>query len=130
MPTTQARTALACWLWFAQDVDDSPGAWTALPQRSSYLGPVAVVVNLGHRCPCSRLTNHPREDHPMQPTRIPKPVAELRRRHQAVDREAGQAVSEVVMYSAVIVGVIVVIGAALQALGVDLVGRIGDALGI
>jgi hypothetical protein len=65
----------------------------------------------------------------MQPTRIPKHVAELHRRHQAVDPEAGQAVSEVVMYGAVIVGVIVVIGAALQALGVDLVQRIGDALG-
>jgi hypothetical protein len=66
----------------------------------------------------------------VQPTRIPKHVAELRRRHQAVDREAGQAVSEVVMYSAVIVGVIVIIGAALQALGVDIVGKIGDALGM
>ena len=41
----------------------------------------------------------------MQPTRIPKAVTELRRRHQSVDPEAGQAVSEVVMYGAVIVGV-------------------------
>ena len=53
----------------------------------------------------------------MQPTRIPKAVTELRRRHQSVDPEAGQAVSEVVMYGAVIVGVIQVIGAALQAPG-------------
>ena len=66
----------------------------------------------------------------MQPTRIPKAVTELRRRRQAVDPEAGQAVSEVVMYGAVIVGVIVVIGAALQALGLDIVGKIGDALGM
>ena len=66
----------------------------------------------------------------MQPTRIPKAVTQLRRRHQAVDSEAGQAVSEVVMYGAVIVGVIVVIGAALQALGVDIVGKIVDALGM
>jgi len=66
----------------------------------------------------------------MQPTRIPKAVTEVRRRHQSVDPEAGQAVSEVVMYGAVIVGVIVVIGAALQALGLDIVSKIGDALGI
>jgi len=66
----------------------------------------------------------------MQPTRIPKAVTELRRRHQSIDSEAGQAVSEVVMYGAVIVGVIVVIGAALQALGLDIVGKIGEALGI
>ena len=66
----------------------------------------------------------------MQPHRIPKAVADLRRRQQDIDPEAGQAVSEVVMYGAVIVGVIVVIGAALQVLGLDIVSKIGDALGI
>ena len=66
----------------------------------------------------------------MQPTRIPKAVTELRRRHQSVDPEAGQAVSEVVMYGAVIVGVVAVIAADQQALGLDIVGKIGEALGI
>jgi hypothetical protein len=66
----------------------------------------------------------------MQPHHIPKAVADLRRRQQDTDPEAGQAVSEVVMYGAVIVGVIVVIGAALQALGLDIVSKIGEALGI
>ena len=66
----------------------------------------------------------------MTPTRVPKQWAALQRRRHGTDPESGQAVSEVLMYSAIIVGVVVVIGAALQALGVDIVGRIGDALGI
>lgn len=66
----------------------------------------------------------------MIPTRVPPQVAALQRRRENTDPEAGQAVTEVLMYGAVIVGVVVVIGAALQALGVDLVGRISNALGI
>ena len=45
MPTTQARKALATfWLWFAQDGDDSPGAFTVLPARLIYLALIVVVV--------------------------------------------------------------------------------------
>jgi hypothetical protein len=66
----------------------------------------------------------------MTPTRVPKQWVALQRRRHGIDPEAGQAVSEVLMYGAIIVGVVVVIGAALQALGVNIVGRIGDALGV
>jgi hypothetical protein len=66
----------------------------------------------------------------MLPTRVPRQMAQLRRRLRATDPESGQAVTEVLMYGAVIVGVVVVIGAALQTLGVDIVGKISSALGI
>ena len=66
----------------------------------------------------------------MTPTRVPKQWAALQHRRRGIDPEAGQAVTEVLMYGAIIVGVVVVIGAALQTLGVDIVGRLGDALGI
>jgi hypothetical protein len=66
----------------------------------------------------------------MIPTRVPRQIAALRRRLQLADPEAGQATTEILMYGAVIVGVVVVIGAALQTLGVDIVGKISSALGI
>jgi hypothetical protein len=66
----------------------------------------------------------------MLPTRVPRQMAQLRRRLRTTDPESGQAVTEVLMYGAVIVGVVVVIGAALQTLGVDIVGKISSALGI
>jgi hypothetical protein len=61
--------------------------------------------------------------------RIPLQSA-IGRRLDGGDPQAGQAVTEVLMYAAVIVGVIIVIGAGLQALGVDIVGKISTALGI
>ena len=39
-------------------------------------------------------------------------------------------VAHVLMYSAIIVGVIVVIGAALQALGVDIIAKLSSVLGV
>jgi hypothetical protein len=66
----------------------------------------------------------------MLPTRLPRQMAEMHRRLRAADPEAGQAVTEVLMYGAVIVGVVVAIGAALQLLGVDIVSNIRSALGV
>jgi len=42
MPTTQARKALASVLAVVHPGDDSPGAFTVLPQRPISLGLVAV----------------------------------------------------------------------------------------
>ena len=66
----------------------------------------------------------------MNPTRTTTRLAALRRRLRAVPRDAGQATTELLMYSAVIVGVIVAIGAALQILGVDIIAKISTALGV
>jgi len=66
----------------------------------------------------------------MTPTRVLKHVVALRRRLRAARRDAGQATTELLMYGAVIVGVIVVIGGALQALGVDIIAKISTALGL
>ena len=66
----------------------------------------------------------------MSPTRQTPTLRALRRRLREAPSDAGQAVTEILMYSAIIVGVIVVIGAALQALGVDIVSKISSALGV
>jgi len=66
----------------------------------------------------------------VQTSQISRIVAELHRRHRATDPESGQAVSEVLMYSAVIVLVIVAVGAALQALGVEIIDSVRSALGL
>lgn len=66
----------------------------------------------------------------MNPTRTTRRLAALRRRLRAVPCDAGQATTELLMYSAVIVGVIIAIGAALQVLGVDIIGKISTALGV
>jgi small-conductance mechanosensitive channel len=66
----------------------------------------------------------------MNPTDHTPKLSALRRRLRKAPRDAGQAVTEILMYSAIIVGVIVVVGAALQALGVDIIAKISSALGI
>ena len=66
----------------------------------------------------------------MTPPATTRSSTALRRRLRDAPTDAGQAVTEILMYSAIIVGVIVVIGAALQALGVDIVDKISSALGI
>ena len=66
----------------------------------------------------------------MTPTRVPRQIAQLRDRRRGLDPEAGQAITEILMYGAVIVVVVVVIGAALEALGVDVVDNIRGALGL
>lgn len=65
----------------------------------------------------------------MQPTRIPKQINDLHRRRRATGDD-GQAVTEVLMYGAVIVVVVVAVGAALEALGVEVVESIRNALGL
>jgi hypothetical protein len=62
------------------------------------------------------------------PTRVPKQLAWLRRRRHDLDPEAGQVTTEYLAWGAIIVGIIVVIGAALQALGTDVIGAIRDAI--
>jgi hypothetical protein len=66
----------------------------------------------------------------MTPTRVPRQVAALHERRRGVDPQAGQATAEILMWSAVVVGVIVVIGAALQVLGVDVIDRMRSAVGL
>jgi hypothetical protein len=66
----------------------------------------------------------------MTPTRVPKQLAWLRARRAGVDPESGQVVTEYLMWGAVVVGVIVIVGAALEALGVDVINNIRGALGV
>jgi hypothetical protein len=66
----------------------------------------------------------------MTPTRVPKQLTWLRARRVAVDPESGQVVTEYLMWGAVVVGVIVIVGAALEALGVDVINNIRSALGM
>jgi len=64
----------------------------------------------------------------MHPTRIPKQMHG--RRHRRGTGDDGQAVTEVLMYGAVIVVVVVAVGAALEALGVEVIENIRGALGL
>ena len=64
------------------------------------------------------------------PTRVPRQIAQLRDRRRGLDPESGQAITEILMYGAVIVVVVVAVGAALEALGVDVVNNIRSALGL
>lgn len=66
----------------------------------------------------------------MHRTRIPKQTAHLHRPRRRGTGDNGQAVTEVLMYSAVIVVVVVAVGAALEALGVEVVESIRNALGL
>ncbi|MFT3852012.1 MAG: hypothetical protein QM733_04635 [Ilumatobacteraceae bacterium] len=66
----------------------------------------------------------------MIPTRQTPALTALRRRLREAPSDAGQAVTEILMYGAIIVGVIVVIGAALQALGVNIIEKMSSVLGI
>ena len=126
MPTTRVRQALAAF-WFCRsrhDNNDDPGAFQVVTYSVTHLRRPRRRGRR-HRLRTSRRRPDPTPERNLQhaPHPHPQAVTELqRRRHQRVDPEAGQAVTEVLMYGAVIVGVVVVIGAALQALGVDIVG--------
>lgn len=66
----------------------------------------------------------------MTPQRIPGPMRALRRRQGDIDREAGLETVEILMWGAVMVVAIVLIGGLLQALGTDVIGYIRDQIGI
>lgn len=66
----------------------------------------------------------------MYPTRQNPRLKALRTRLRQAPADAGQAVTEILMYSAIMVGVILAIGAALQLLGVNVIEKISGALGL
>jgi hypothetical protein len=66
----------------------------------------------------------------MTSQRLPAPIRHLRRRQGDIDREAGLETVEILMWAALMVVAIVLIGGLLQALGADVVGFIRDQIGV